>query len=374
MEILKRFLTKNVWGQNLLLLLSWSLGIHLLAIFGYLILPERYAPLSFLPPLIKSNFLIWSSANFDGEHYLSIAKFGYMIRSGFPQYAFFPLLPVCIRLLSLFVREYWLAGMLVTQTALLVALVYLRKWTALLGVKDIRYPLLFSSGAIFLASIYTEPLFIALAVLTMYWSEEKTWGKATLFAALATATRVNGIFVVAFLCIKLLQHKKSIITTLLHGLAGITGICSYMLFLWIKTGDPLNWFHAQGAWGKAVATSPVTTFLSYVKSTTYEFRPDLVHLVVVIEVIVTLIALTLFVYLLKRHLLDLAYWIYLAGNIALPLATGSLGSMPRFFLTLFPLLVAIPYLGKSGKIVYYAVTMTISIIGIILFMRGYWYG
>ncbi|EKD80454.1 MAG: hypothetical protein ACD_40C00088G0003, partial [uncultured bacterium] len=124
----------------------------------------------------------------------------------------------------------------------------------------------------------------------------------------------------------------------------------------------------------ATATSPLTTFLSYLRSTTYQFQPDFIHLVVVIEVLTTIVAILLFLTLLRRRSLDLAYWLYLAGNLAMPILTGSLGSMPRFFLILFPLLVVVPGLSKLGKTLYYTFSIICCVTGVILFTRGYWYG
>jgi hypothetical protein len=252
--------------------------------------------------------------------------------------------------------------------------VFISKWCKELKIQNIQLPLLLSTGAIFLASIYTEPLFIMLASMTMYFSEKQWWGRAILTTALATATRVNGIFLALFLFVKMIKSGKSWAKVLPSSLLSISGIIGYMTFLFFKTGDALAWFHSQGAWGKATATSPVTTFISYLKAISTEFVPDFTHLVVVFEVLVTLMAIYLFAKLVIRKKLDIAYWLYLAGNLAMPIATGSLGSMPRFALILFPLLVVIPGLSKIGKTMYYIFSVSILFVGIIFFTRGYWYG
>jgi hypothetical protein len=373
MDSLNKFF-KSVWGKSLLILIIWNIAIRLIAVLGYFILPERFAPLDFLASFWKTNFMFWSFANFDGEHYLSIAKFGYQIRSGFPQYAFFPLFPSLVHLTATLIRDYYLSAVLVSQFSLYLALVYITKWCNSLKLPDIRLLLLLSTGAIFLASIYTEPLFIALASMTMYFSEKKWWGSAVLTTALATATRVNGIFLALFLFVKLLKAKKGFLTSSLYSLAASSGVFTYMFYLWQKTGDGLAWFHAQGSWGKGTATSPFITFVSYFKSLTTEFTPDLVHLVVTFEVLATIVAIILFIKLLRQRQLDISYWLYLAGNLAMPIMTGSLGSMPRFVLILFPLLVVVPKLSGSGKTLYYISSIIVSIAGIILFTRGYWYG
>lgn len=374
MGTLARFFTRSAWGKSLLLLLLFNALVRLVAVGGYFLLPSRFAPLDFIAPLWQSNFLFWSLANFDGEHYLSIAEFGYQVRNGFPQYAFFPLYPLLIRLMSFFTRDLYLAGLLVSQLSLYLALTFLAKWTTSLKLRSITPQLLLSPGAVFLASIYSEPLFLALAAMTMYFCESKQWGRATLLTALATATRVNGIFLAIFLLVKIYKSSKSSLISISYFFISLGGLASYMLFLYFKTGDPLAWFHAQGAWGKAVATSPLTTLVSYLRAISVDFSPDLTHLVVIFEVLVTLTLFALFVALLRSHLLDLSYWLYLALNLALPITTGSLGSMPRFILTLYPLFVVLPSLPKVSRALYYIVSTLVATAGTILFTRGYWYG
>lgn len=374
MEKVAIFFKKSIWGKSLVLLLVWNLAVRLVMVASYFTLSERFAPLDFLNKFWQSNFIFWSLANFDGEHYLSIAQFGYQIRAGFPQYAFFPLFPLLINLVAKLTRDVYLAGWLVSQLSLWVALTYIAKWCQLKKLPNLNAFLLISTGAVFLASIYTESLFLALAAMTMYYGETKSWFKASLFAALSTTARVNGIFLVAYLAIKYYQSKKSIIQSGLIALTSSLGLLSYMTYLYFKTGDFMSWFHSQAAWGKAVATSPVITLLSYFHAITGGFIPDLTHLVVIIEVSITVIAITLFVKLLSLSLLDLSYWIYLAGNLAMPIATGSLGSTPRFFLTLFPLLVVIPRLKRPVRLSYTIFSLVAGITGIILYTRGYWYG
>ncbi len=373
MDKVKSFF-KTPWGSSLLILIFWNLIVRAIAVLGYFILPARFAPLDFIAPIFQSNYIFWSLANFDGEHYLSIARDGYQFRGGFPQYAFFPLFPLLIKLVNYVVGDYYVSGMLISQLSLWVALTYIYKWAKLLRLNDLRLPLLASSGGVFLASIYTEPVFIALAAMTFYFSEKKWWGRAVITTALATATRVNGILLAIYLAIKMIQSQKKIEIALTSFVGAISGLVSYMVFLAYKTGDPLAWYNSQSSWGKADPTSPLTTAISYLKAITTEFTLDLVHLVVIFEVVITVITFALLFKLIKSRLLGLSYIVYLSLNLAMPVMTGSLGSMPRFFLTLFPLLVVIPHLSRRTQKLYYIVMTPITISGIILFTRGYWFG
>ncbi len=223
------------------IILLYTILVFAVASLGYFLLPSRYAPSSLIPSHYSSNFLLWSWANFDGEHYLNIAQNGYQTIRGQSEYAFFPLYPLLINLVSRSGIDLYLSAHLVTFISAIGFVFILLKW----AVKYIQNPLtllwliLLSPGAVFLSAIYSEPLFLFLAVATFYFSDRKQWGLATLATALATATRVNGIFLVLFLLIK----SRS-----LRALLGLSGIFAYMYYLWQKALDPLAFFHAQSGW------------------------------------------------------------------------------------------------------------------------------
>ena len=345
------------------------------AIVGYFILPSRAAPTALIADFYHSNFLLWAWANFDGEHYLGIAQHGYRVIAGQSEYAFFPLLPLLINTLSRLGLDPYLSARLITLGSALAFCYILPRWASRYtsNPQSLLWSILLSPGTVFLVSIYTEPLFLLFAVLTFYFGDRKQWGKAALFTALATATRVSGVFLVLFLLIKLWQSKIKILASLSYLLASCLGIFGYMTYLYSQTGDPLAWYHAQSGWEKSTATLPWDTAQSYATALTTEFVPDLTHLVVGIEVVLTLLLLYLLVIFFRSSKLDLAYKYYALGSLTLPLVTGSLGSMPRFSLALFPLFLAIPGLGRSAKFVYTTIFLVMAIIGVILFTRGYWY-
>ncbi|MFH1244009.1 MAG: mannosyltransferase family protein [bacterium] len=353
--------------KTLGIILLYSLFVLGVTALGYFLLPMRYAPSSAIASFYHRNFLLWSWANFDGAHYLNIAVNGYQTILGQSEYAFFPLFPLLINLVSKTGLDLYLSAHLVSLLSSIGFIVVLLKWVSsyLKNPLTLLWLVLLSPGAIFLSAIYTEPLFLFLTVLTFYFADRGESGKAVLTTALATATRINGIFLVLFL---LFKFRRSLLPIL-----GLSGLFAYMTYLYFQTGSALAWYSAQSGWGKANPTAPWITLGNYFRALTFEFIPDLTHLVVLIEVIVT----TIFIYLLIRFWrqtkLDSAYKYYALATLALPLSTGSLGSMPRFSLTLFPLFLMIPILPRTLRIVHWSLFIVMSIIGIILFTRGYWY-
>lgn len=342
------------------------------ASLGYLTLPSIASPLSFIPEWAKSNFLWWSSANFDGFHYLSIAERGYETVLGQSQYAFFPLFPLLISVLG-YLMPGFVAAHVIVGVSFLAFVYFVTRWSSKYTDNPLQllWMVLLSSGSVYLLALYTEPLFLALVSGTFYFADRKDWGKATLATAFATATRFPGVLLVLFLFLTL--HKEKIKHAYAYALAGLSGLFAYMLYLWQVSGNPFSWFTAQSGWGKSDLTSPLVTFANYGRALTVEFKPDITHLVVVVEVLVTVILLSLLYKFWQNRKFESAYKWYALGSLTLPLATGSLGSMPRFALALFPLFLTIPSLPKVARSFIATVFIITSILGIILYTRGYWY-
>jgi GT2 family glycosyltransferase len=342
---------------------------------SYFLLPARYAPSVNIAPFWHSNFMVWSAANFDGDHYLSIAKQGYQTVNGQSQYAFFPLYPLLINIFSRLGIDSYLGARFIGIGSLLGFALILVRWAMsyLKNPLHLLWLILLSPGTIFLTSIYTEPLFLFLVVLTFYFADQKAWSKAALATALATATRVNGIFLVIFLLSKLWQSRAKIGSVVTYLLTACLGILSYMGYLYAQTGDPLAWYRAQSGWEKSTATWPWVTASNYMRAVTIDFTPDLTHLVVVIELVLSLFLIFLLYKLWRSKLLDTSYKYYALFSLALPIATGSLGSMPRFSLTMLPLFLIITRLPKAAQLIVYLLFVSTAAVGIILFSRGYWY-
>jgi len=355
------------------LLVSWVGLVTAIAVVGYFLLPARLAPLEFLPAFYRKNFLLWSFANFDGGHYLLIAKNGYDTLLGQDQHAFFPLFPILIKLLSLTGLDLYTSAHLITLSAFVSFVFVFAVWakTYVKNPLSALLLLLFSPGAIFLLAAYTEPLFLLFAVLTFLFADRGKWGKASLFAAAASATRVNGLFLALFIFFKLFSFSRA--KACFYSLLSLSGFFAYAFYLKLTTNSYFTWYTAQAGWGKSTPTAFWITFSQYLPALTTGFVPDLTHLTIIIEVIVSTVLLYLLYLAYQKRFLDASYRIFLAAGLALPLITGSLGSMPRFSLSLFPLFLMIPSLPRPTKTIIYLLFPIICTIGIVLFTRGYWY-
>lgn len=139
-------------------------------------------------------FTAWE--RFDALWYLRIASAGY--RSDDGSAAFFPLFPLLTRAVAVPLGRHWLLGAyVVSQLALVVALMLLHRLTAMeFGDRTARrtlvYLCVFPTG-FFLFAPYSESLFLALSVGCLYAARRSAWLIAGVLGALASASRSAGL-------------------------------------------------------------------------------------------------------------------------------------------------------------------------------------
>jgi len=176
--------------------LIWRLGLEVGVLLGGKFLPQK----GYLVPSV------W--ANFDGIHYLWIAQNGY----GLYQQAFFPLYPWLIRWLAGFIHNYLFSGLAISHLTFFASL-YLLYRLLLFDfsekfVRRVIILLLLFPTSFFFASFYSESLFFFLMIAAFYFARKGKWLVAGIFGALASATRVVGIFLLPALLVEWWEQKK----------------------------------------------------------------------------------------------------------------------------------------------------------------------
>ena len=153
---------------------------------------------------------VWSWANFDGVHYLTIAKGGYWAQ--FTQ-AFFPLYPLLIKILSLISHDRYLiiSGLLISFAAFCISLFMLIKLLNLdypqASIKKIIFIILIFPTSFYFAALYTESIFFLWVISAFYFARVKKWWLSGTLAALASATRITGILLLPALLWEWNQNK-----------------------------------------------------------------------------------------------------------------------------------------------------------------------
>jgi hypothetical protein len=210
---------------------------------------------------------IWS--HWDGEHYVTLAMGGYLNPPDNVSPAFFPLYPLLMRSFA------ELFGGPISKEALsvwgpLISLLFLpfafhfiyhialEGW----GERVARGTILilaFFPTAFFLNAAYTESLFLALSAGSMWAMRvRKDLLLACVLAGFAAATRNVGIFLVVPLMYEWMKDVERFRWRGVYLLLAPGGLFAYMVYLWVRFGDPLLFYSAQESWGRR-ATGPLDT-------------------------------------------------------------------------------------------------------------------
>ncbi len=235
--------------EDLVLALIIFLPILIIAIFlGYE--NNQIIPLtSQIGNLYHSKNYLKFLANWDGAIYLQIAKFGY---SHFYLVNFFPLYPLIIKLIHQLIPSYLNSGLLVSWTSYIGALYFylkiVKNYFKLTTQSDIvKATLLWAlfPSAIFMLGTFTEALFAFLALGAFYFSLKNQYIKATIMILLATATRINGIFLIPLSALILIKNKLNIKKIIFSITFSTFGVLSYMLYLKINYHNGLAFLITQ---------------------------------------------------------------------------------------------------------------------------------
>lgn len=331
---------------------------------GALLVPRRLAWWFFDPTEITErlgavgNVLAAPAVRWDSIHYLSIAQHGYATA---PATAFYPLYPLLVRASGVLLGSDVVAGVLVSLAALAVALVLLHRLTALeLGRRaaDVTVMLLaFAPLSLFFSAVYTESLFLALSVGSVYAARRGRWKLACGLGGLAAATRVTGVGLVVPLAIMHLREQRGIARGAAWLLAVPTGLFAYLGFLAARGYGFLAPFAQQlgDDHGHRMA-GPPDTLISAVRAAAGGLRslatqpaylpsiggPFTIGAESILLLIVLGIALVALVAAFRR--LPAAYGAYALAVVLVctwsPVAGQPLKSLDRYTLTIFPLWMA----------------------------------
>ena len=210
---------------------------------------------------------IWS--HWDGEHYVTLAMGGYLHPPDNVSPAFFPLYPLLLRSfaelfggpISKEALSVW--GPLISLLFLPFAFYFiyhiaLEGW----GERVARGTVLilaFFPTTFFLNAAYTESLFLALSAGSMWAMRvRKDLLLACVLAGFAAATRNVGIFLVVPLMYEWIKDVERFRWRGVYLLLAPGGLFVYMVYLWVRFGDPLLFYTAQESWGRH-ATGPLDT-------------------------------------------------------------------------------------------------------------------
>src|SRR4051812_47826642 len=157
-------------------------------------------------------------SRWDAGWYYGIATAGYQFVPGQQSnLAFFPAYPLLIRAAHSLIASpeavwWFLSGILVSNVALFVALIYLYLLTRLefdeeAARRAVIYLLLFPT-TLFLSAVYADSLLIALTIGSFFHARRGQWWLAGILAVGATLTRPPGILILIALTVEYAAQCK----------------------------------------------------------------------------------------------------------------------------------------------------------------------
>ncbi|GIH60870.1 hypothetical protein [Microbispora siamensis] len=358
----------------LLLWVGTRAGMLLVAVYGILIVSgQNHAPL-------LERWKFW-----DVDLFRKIAEFGY---DGDPKLepdpglpAFFPGLPLALRLVHLVVDDWTLAGLIISFVAGAVAVV------ALARLADFEGPagagrwavlaLLLCPPAVFLFAGYSEALFLAFALPAWLAARRRAWPLACALAAGASCVRITGLFLAVALIVEFVVSRIR-----RDGWAGwwrgawlllpFAPILTYAAYQHSRTGDWLAWNNAQQTgWGRKLVW-PWEAFRTTWDSTGGDggFAP-----MFRLEIAAAIVGVLLLVWLLVTR--RWAEFVYVGLQVGALITSTFYMSIPRSALLWWPLWVLI---GRAGARHRWSIVLYATVIGPLMvpmmmsFLNSSWTG
>jgi Mannosyltransferase (PIG-V) len=368
-DVLAAFFSSRtvVWvaGIAAVLLLGWRPGAIAQYDHAHLTMPFHQT---------VGNLLVAPATRWDSAWYLGIARAGYVLPL---QTVFFPLYPGLIALGGAFVGQGLdaIVGIAISCACAIGALYLLHRLVSLEFDEHLAHDTVWIFAwlptAIVLSAVYSESLFLFLAVGCFYSARSGRWALAGLAGGLAAATRNGGVLLLVPLLILYLYGPQSArepdrpagglwpryrLRGDIFWMALVPlGLLAYMAFLQIEIGHPLAPFTHQLHWGRHfIPLAGIPLGLLSLGRATVAAIPGLdpalaAHVTLVgelrrgLEVGFLILALALLRVCWKR--LPLAYTAFAAISLAMavsvPTSDDPLKSLPRFTLVMFPLWIAL---------------------------------
>ena len=344
-----------------------------------------------------AGFLVDVWARWDSVWFLRIAEHGY---GGAEQAAaaFYPLYPLLVGGLGrVLLGHYVLAGVLISLAAALGAFLLLSELAAArMGAEGARRAVLYLAifpFAVFLQGVYSESLFLVLALASFVFAERGNFLAAGAASGLAWLTRPIGVALLPALAIfawRSPQRRRAVVR--LSAAPALFAL--YPLFLWWRIDEPLAFLHAEDVWGRHLsAAGPlgglwdglragwagIRQLASGSDATRYwgavqNADPDRVAAVNLEQLAFLVLFAALTVIAWRR--LGAPYGVFAALSLVIPLSVPSerwpLLSVPRFGLVVFPFFLALATLGAEPRVHTAVVVVSAIFLGIVCVQWALW--
>ncbi|MDO8362726.1 MAG: glycosyltransferase family 39 protein [Actinomycetota bacterium] len=287
--------------------------------------------------------------SWDGIWYLRIVRMGYphsvqpnvTYEVSDARAAFFPAYPMLVRAVDTVlpggdsVAALFTNFVLGAVAILLTGLIARHLFGVRVGERTMLLMALFP-GSFVLSFAYTEALLLVFAAACCWFLMQRQWLVAGVFAALGTATRPNGIALIAacavaaFFAIKDRREWKALIAPALAPV----GFIAFQWWIGAHTGERGVWFRVQTeAWGEGTSFG-LTAITRTVKAFTHPLTSPTNTITAV-----SIVTLVLLLWFLRTYRLPPLFVAYVVVIVLLMLLPATVTARPRFVFTAFPLFI-----------------------------------
>ena len=296
--------------------------------------------------LISSVLTSW-----DGRWYLELVRLGYPDRipanityeQTEARAAFFPLYPGAVRAFDFVfpggdtIAALTLNFILGAVAVVLVGMLARRVFSSTVAARAMLLFALFP-GSFVLSFAYSEALFMVLAATCLLMLLDERWLLAGLAAALATASRPNGVAVVfaclvaAAIAVKTKRQWSALISVVLAPL----GFVAFQVYVDATAGESGAWFRVQSeAWSEGTSFGQTAVQNTWgLLTSPFDSTADALT-------VLSLASLGVMGFAAWKRRLPPAWIAFSVVIVALMLIPETVTARPRFVFTAFPLFIAV---------------------------------
>jgi 4-amino-4-deoxy-L-arabinose transferase-like glycosyltransferase len=304
---------------------------------------------------------VW--ARWDSVWFIRIAHHGYGVAPGAP--AFYPLYPALVAAAGRICGgHYVLGGLIVSLLAGAGTFVLLHRLAGLLaGPEAARRSVLFLAVfpmSLFLQAVYSESVFLLVAVAAFLAAERARFAAAGILTGLALLARPTGVAVLVGVLVLALQSQRRLRDVAATVVPALGLFLLFPLTLWFEGRNPLAFLHVERLWyrhtarlgpvgglvdaARAVKTSVLQLAVGS-SSHPYGPRVGADHFAALNLEATAFFVVAVALGIVAWRRLGAAYGLMVLVAVVAPVATPAVDqpllSMPRFTLVAFPIFIAL---------------------------------
>jgi len=395
------FYTSRLWDRDdpafrwaLVIFATTRLSLSLIAALALFQFPlyhvTYYHGIQPVPPGM-ANYLLGVWQRGDSIWYTKIAMQGYARGDG--STVFFPLYPLLMRLVGKVLGgNYLLGGIIVSNVAYFLALVYLYKLTQLefdsqVASRTVVYLSVFPT-AFFLLGVYTESPFLMFAISAFYYVRKGNWPAASIMGLLAALTKQLGLLLLLPLLYEYLAEREFAVRSIRLDILLLSlipmGTLAFLLFRHFYIGEPLLIVETYRARWAVRASWPWNNIADSLMAIfdTGRFPPlnpedTLQRRIFYNSFDLACVGLFLFLSVASFRRLRLSYGLYMVSVLFLVLMQNfrppyPIAALPRYVLVLFPGFMVLGTMAKNRMLHWAMVYFSATLLSLFTAMFATW--